>query len=228
MGFADGTAQARVDARYGTTGLTGEALKARHTALGREIVAAQRIARQEPVAPSASAEQPLASVRHLPATERQIGFLMSLRASRTPHVDPEQALDWARNAGRAAVSARIDALKVMPVVSTGTGAPTSNVPVGRYAVTGKDGQTVFLKVDRPTEGLFRGRVFVRVQAGDELHRVSADVRNALLAKVETDGPEAASRRYGREIGSCGRCGKTLTDDASRAEGIGPICAAKAW
>lgn len=32
--------------------------------------------------------------------------------------------------------------------------------------------------------------------------------------------------YGREIGSCGRCGRHLTDEASRARGLGPECASK--
>ncbi|MES2342166.1 MAG: DUF6011 domain-containing protein [Pseudomonadota bacterium] len=28
------------------------------------------------------------------------------------------------------------------------------------------------------------------------------------------------------MGECGRCGRTLTDEASRAAGIGPVCASK--
>jgi Family of unknown function (DUF6011) len=50
----------------------------------------------------------------------------------------------------------------------------------------------------------------------------------MLAKIVMDGAEQASKRYGRELGNCGRCGRTLTDDASRAAGIGPVCASKAW
>lgn len=34
----------------------------------------------------------------------------------------------------------------------------------------------------------------------------------------------ASNRNGRELGHCGVCGRTLTDEESRARGIGPICA----
>jgi uncharacterized protein DUF6011 len=33
-------------------------------------------------------------------------------------------------------------------------------------------------------------------------------------------------RYGQELGECGHCGRTLTDEASRAAGIGPVCASK--
>lgn len=33
----------------------------------------------------------------------------------------------------------------------------------------------------------------------------------------------ANALFGREIGRCGCCGKSLTDEISRAEGLGPIC-----
>jgi len=36
-------------------------------------------------------------------------------------------------------------------------------------------------------------------------------------------PRASMARYGQEIGSCGMCGKVLTDELSRERGIGPIC-----
>lgn len=36
----------------------------------------------------------------------------------------------------------------------------------------------------------------------------------------------AMERYGREIGKCGRCGRHLTDEVSRALGLGPECASK--
>lgn len=36
----------------------------------------------------------------------------------------------------------------------------------------------------------------------------------------------AMRTFGIEIGVCGRCGEHLTDEESRARGIGPVCARK--
>jgi hypothetical protein len=38
------------------------------------------------------------------------------------------------------------------------------------------------------------------------------------------GPKAAAVLFGRETGTCGRCGSPLTNDASRARGLGPRCA----
>jgi hypothetical protein len=47
----------------------------------------------------------------------------------------------------------------------------------------------------------------------------------ILARIAVN-PRAAMQRYGQEIGACGRCGLTLTNDTSRALGLGPECAAK--
>ena len=91
-------------------------------------------------------------------------------------------------------------------------------PVGRYAVEGDDEVVRFYVASH--EGFF-------VMASDELHPVARSVRERVIAEIEID-PEAASRLYGREIGKCGRCGRTLTDEVSRAQGIGPVCASKGW
>lgn len=98
-----------------------------------------------------------------------------------------------------------------------------DVPAGRYAVDTEEGHLAFYRVDRPTEGKWAGYTFVKVQASDELHRVRGQAAKAVLAKIAVD-PQAAMLRYGQEIGECGHCGRTLTDETSRARGIGPVCA----
>lgn len=85
----------------------------------------------------------------------------------------------------------------------------------------------FFRVDAPQRGKWAGAVFLKEQAGDDLYPVKPVAReeniiNALLGNVK-----AALKRYGLELGSCGICGRTLTDEESRALGIGPVCAAKA-
>lgn len=103
----------------------------------------------------------------------------------------------------------------------------ATVPAGRYAVTGEDGATKFYRVDRPTEGKWKGYTFVKVQAGDELHNLKGrQARDGVLRKIAEAGVQAAMERYGREIGACGHCGRTLTNEASIERGIGPICAGK--
>ena len=91
-------------------------------------------------------------------------------------------------------------------------------PEGRYAVENEEGILRFYH-------LTQGRVYV--QASSEEHLIPEPAASAIVAKIAVD-PEAASRTYGREIGACGRCGRVLTNDQSRAEGIGPICASKGF
>ena len=50
-----------------------------------------------------------------------------------------------------------------------------------------------------------------------------DADEAAVLKACAD-PEAAAVAYGKAWSRCGVCNRTLTDDASIARGIGPICA----
>lgn len=103
--------------------------------------------------------------------------------------------------------------------------PEVDVPAGRYALASERGVR-FYRVDRPTQGQWAGRTFVKVQAGDVDHNIrNYNDRQAILREIAAD-PKEAMLRYGREIGSCGHCGRTLTNDESRAAGIGPICRGK--
>lgn len=54
---------------------------------------------------------------------------------------------------------------------------------------------------------------------------AGEAANRLASLSPLEQVEAMSL-YGREIGSCGRCGRHLTDEASRARGLGPECASK--
>jgi hypothetical protein len=103
-------------------------------------------------------------------------------------------------------------------------------PEGRYAILADDSlpehvnETVFLKVDAPDEGRWAGYVFVKVQVSDELHNVrSRPLSEAYVNAIINQGWKQCLLRYGQEIGVCGHCGRTLTNDESRAYGIGPVC-----
>ncbi|AOT23519.1 hypothetical protein SEA_BUCKEYE_47 [Mycobacterium phage Buckeye] len=130
----------------------------------------------------------------------------------------------------ATVSANIDRLKAegyAPEREIVAGA--DEVPAGRYAIDTTIhaiNGTAFYKVDRPTEGRWAGYVFVKQIVGDEERRLSQKQGGTILRRIAEVGAEAASARYGHEIGECGVCGRTLTNDESRERGIGPICAEK--
>lgn len=99
----------------------------------------------------------------------------------------------------------------------------------RYATTNDDGTTGFWKIsvwENPTNG----RRFVnlyQIIGGQGAVRYSGNVKAMItIARKIAEDPKAAMIRFGREIGSCAHCGRTLTDEESRERGIGPVCARK--
>lgn len=109
-----------------------------------------------------------------------------------------------------------------PAINIGT-----SVPEGRYALKMSDDVWKFFRVSRPTIGKWRGRVFVDYQFSDEFHPVrDRKHRNEILEAIAAAGARECSLAYGREIGCCGVCSRTLTNPESIAEGIGPVCKAR--
>ena len=222
--FGTDDKQAEFFARYGTGS---------YEETGRAITEAQQGRMQiGSIAPTQTAKpRSQGGVFIDTASDKAIDYLVSLSAAKTPWVAQPLIIEWAKSVDRRVVSEKIDELKAMPNARQDA-APKSgslerhNVPAGRYAVTGNEGQTVFVKVDRPTDGQWAGRIFVKVQAGDEMIRTSRPQADALLGKIAADGVQEAMLRYGREIGACGHCGRTLTNEESREAGIGPVCRGK--
>lgn len=102
-----------------------------------------------------------------------------------------------------------------------------DVAAGYYAIVDATGRNDlrFYRVDRPTEGRWAGYTFVKeVIGGHADQRVARDAVDGILAAITAD-PEAGPR-YGREIGRCYACHRHLTDEVSRAAGIGPDCATR--
>jgi hypothetical protein len=85
----------------------------------------------------------------------------------------------------------------------------------------------------PDSGKNAGSLYVKTAGADEYqgkitdgtfkpsHGAAPSTTSALTA-IAAD-PQDAAVRYGRETGSCGCCGRELTDPKSIAAGIGPIC-----
>lgn len=113
-------------------------------------------------------------------------------------------------------------------VTPDTGLDISNLD-GTYAVETPTG-VAFIRVDAPSKGKWEGWRFAKRQAGPNFDRIGSQKPGgtyrgqwaSLLSTVALD-PETAMRRYGTELGHCGKCGLELTDEASRAYGIGPVC-----
>jgi len=162
-----------------------------------------------------------------PASPKAIGYARALLETRqVPEAWLPAAEDALTQGDARRVSTLIDALKPLPWKALpDVIGKALDVPAGRYAVATEAGPLGFYRVSRPTEGRWAGRTFVTVQASDDEHPVRGLAATAVLGKIAAD-PEGASTTYGRELGVCGVCGRTLTDEASRAAGIGPVCAAK--
>ncbi len=150
-----------------------------------------------------------------------------------PH-DDRVAL--AEEAARAAIVAaeKRDGARLTTEQREATLGPLPDCPEGRYALPSATGANDldFYRVDRPTEGQWAGRVFVtRVLGGhstlDPALRVPRWAVRSVLERIVAAGPREAAMRYGQELGHCGRCGRSLTDDQSRTIGLGATCAA-AW
>lgn len=84
----------------------------------------------------------------------------------------------------------------------------------------------FYRVNRPTEGKWKGYTFVRVQAGDETFPIRNLAEVASVLEAIALDPKQAALNYGLQLRHCSNCGKRLTNPESIAAGIGPICANK--
>jgi hypothetical protein len=98
----------------------------------------------------------------------------------------------------------------------------------RFAVDTEDGavnKIAFWWIS-PSEGPQGTRYFLRQVIGGQgpvRVRMSPDAMVSVARKIMAAGAEDALRRYGRELGECGHCGRELTNDVSRSLGIGPVC-----
>lgn len=88
-------------------------------------------------------------------------------------------------------------------------------PEGRYALV-EEGEVKFFVANE--SGLF-------AQASSDLFPVKGARRQTIIDLIAVD-PRAAAILYGKELGVCGICGRTLTSEWRKA-GIGPVCSGKA-
>jgi hypothetical protein len=114
------------------------------------------------------------------------------------------------------------------------------IPTGYYATKSLTGNNDydFWKIESPSEGRWVGYTFVKRVIGghsdsdvprDSKKKIStervgskATQRNAIAAIMEM-GIEESGRLFGTELKYCRVCGIHLTDETSRALGIGPTC-----
>jgi len=93
---------------------------------------------------------------------------------------------------------------------------------GRYAIIMAN-KLRFFRVNTPTEGRWSNFTFVNeiFGGGGKVAIRDKNLRQAVLDYIANDADALA--RFGQELGICGNCGRDLTDEESRALGIGPVC-----
>lgn len=166
------------------------------------------------------------------ASEKQSSFILDLLASRVvPDAASARLSAEIKTGNLTKVKAHksIEWLLRQPKVATPVMSPVTRpqliVADGRYAIdpVEKDGKnkTVFYRVKNN-----RGYVNVSRYSSDSEIPIRGTEARSVLERILLAGTQQALLRFGREIHRCGHCGRQLTDDESRAAGIGPICASK--
>lgn len=165
----------------------------------------------------------------------QISYMLSLQNQHASQIDKAYSEAEISMMTRQTVSSHISRLKALPapvakpasfLATTQVTLPVSDVPAGRYALRTSEGIKFYI-VDRPTDGPWKGRIFVSALASDTKYPLRNNAHRAeILRNIFDAGVKESMILFGKELGKCGHCGRTLTDENSRAAGIGPICAEK--
>ena len=101
---------------------------------------------------------------------------------------------------------------------------TALPPNGHYAVHDRNGKLQFFKFQRSFGLSASIRPRCKLVLGGKPDTPIVGLFAAELVTRALENPAGAALRYAQELGRCSRCNRTLTDEASRARGLGPECA----
>lgn len=159
------------------------------------------------------------------ATEKQLAFIKSLLeqvdASNNPTFTNiiKSILEDGPSLPRKSASSIIDQLKEMPRKPRQT--KYREVPEGMHEYKGE-----FFKVQRAVNGSGNLYAKVLVESGPnrwDFAYAPGAIRNLSETTVL---PLEEAKKFGKLYGTCCVCARTLTDERSIEEGIGPVCARK--
>lgn len=177
----------------------------------------------------------------VPATQKQKDYLNKLLAARPGFRDIENLWpDRVETLSKEMASAKIkETLEVAAEVIESHWSASSDltsllegVDDGYFALPSKSGTNDldFIRissnqgrVNAANKGKRRVNRFLGGHGNIDI-RISEQIEFAkIVVAISIEERREANARFGREIGRCGVCGKSLTDEISRAEGLGPIC-----
>lgn len=164
------------------------------------------------------------------ATEKQKSLAQALgrervRLSQYADMEPSEYGKMIDGMGRQSISDFIGAMLKQPH-EKGKGLEVHpEVLAGRFALRGEDGVVRFYELkDEDVHGNPR-RMYQLIGAPGDFTKKKLYRPEAILGRIAED-VEAALKLYGDETETCGLCGSPLTNETSRARGIGPKCLMK--
>jgi hypothetical protein len=124
--------------------------------------------------------------------------------------------------------------RAVPLVQHPDAQPTPRpdlIPVGFYATPSRTGanEVDFWKVERPDEGRWAGRTFVKRVLGGGTSEQTRTQKISFAEQVQAQqainqyGVEESGMLYAARMGRCRDCNRDLTDDESIRWGRGRIC-----
>jgi hypothetical protein len=167
-----------------------------------------------------------------PATDKQASLAQALVRERQPldkyaEMDRPEYEQIVAEMGKYSISKFIDEMLRQSYIDGKANGIEGfdDVLPGRYALDGEDGTLRFYWLkDEDEHGNPRRLVQLVGAPGDFVQRRIWRPQS-IMEQIARDSASAMIR-FGLEVGKCGKCGSPLTDEASRARGIGPICAEK--
>jgi len=170
------------------------------------------------------------------ATEPMLRYLRGLRDGKDLSSLSQEQIDWIMNADFDTFPSELPKKRMSQVIEKlvelkwvpKNRSEKSDLPDGRYGienVPGHKNQVSFFQLRTPKDGDWKGYQFIDqiVGHGKRFPVKEADTRKKIRELIKTQGINECLQRFGIEFKHCGRCGRELTDDVSRAWGIGPDC-----
>lgn len=172
------------------------------------------------------------------ASEKQINFILSLEQERSHDKVQGDTIETIMNALQgntvtsSEASAAIGDLLAQPKVIKGEAAasvkPAADrnllgpIPISKYAVEIAGEGLVFLEVKEYKDTRYLRQLIGAPGDWKKIKPVGAR-RVQLASAIMEMTPAVAAHRYSVEFTCCAACGSPLSDELSRARGIGPVC-----
>lgn len=159
----------------------------------------------------------------------------SIYGSKLESVRADMERDAQRPVAQAARAAAAPVVNLEPVEAafakaSAAGIARPKLRLGAFVfspapVTGANAGAIYVKQRMPA-GDMPGAYLGKVIGGKFFASRECDAAAQAEVVAVSQDPKAAAVAYGRAFGRCSVCNRELTDEASVAAGIGPICAEK--